>query len=65
MFSLSYNVIVVPHQFSFDLCIESASFQSATVSIDDCDTALATKYGPQLGSEWACANRSMQVLESR
>lgn len=35
------------------------------MSIDDCDTALATKYGPQLGSEWACANTSVQVLESR
>jgi hypothetical protein len=35
------------------------------VSIDDCDTALATKYGRQLGSEWACANTSIQVLESR
>jgi len=35
------------------------------VSIDDCDTALATKYGSQLGSEWACANTSVQVLESR
>ncbi|KAJ4450280.1 hypothetical protein ANN_01700 [Periplaneta americana] len=39
--------------------------KSATVSIDDCDTALATKYGPQLGSEWACANTSTQILESR
>lgn len=35
------------------------------MSIDDCDTALATKYGSQLGSEWACANTSVQVLESR
>jgi len=35
------------------------------VSIDDCDTALAIKYGSQLGSEWACANTSVQVLESR
>ena len=40
-------------------------FQSATVSIDDCDTALATKYGPQLGSEWSCANISTQILERR
>lgn len=35
------------------------------MSIDDCDTALATKYGSQLGSEWACANTSVQVLENR
>jgi hypothetical protein len=35
------------------------------VSIDDCDTALAIKYGSQLGSEWACANASVQVLEGR
>lgn len=35
------------------------------MSIDDCDTALAIKYGSQLGSAWACANTSVQVLESR
>jgi hypothetical protein len=35
------------------------------VSIDDCDTALATKYGSQLGPQWACANTSVQVLENR
>lgn len=35
------------------------------MSIDDCDTALATKFGAQLGLEWACANTSVQVLESR
>jgi hypothetical protein len=35
------------------------------VSIDDCDTALATKYGPQLGPQWACANTSVQILDSR
>ncbi|KAJ8866710.1 hypothetical protein PR048_032571 [Dryococelus australis] len=39
--------------------------KSALVSIDDCDTMLATKYGHQLGPEWECANRSVQVLESR
>ncbi|XP_063227767.1 protocadherin-like wing polarity protein stan [Bacillus rossius redtenbacheri] len=39
--------------------------KSALVSIDDCDTMLATKYGHQLGPEWACANRSVQVLENR
>jgi hypothetical protein len=57
------------HEFCIDLALIYAFrisfFQSATVSIDDCDTALATKYGSQLGPQWACANTSVQVLESR
>lgn len=39
--------------------------KTATVAIDDCDASLAIKHGAGLGSRWACANRSEQVLESR
>ncbi|XP_046394946.1 protocadherin-like wing polarity protein stan isoform X2 [Ischnura elegans] len=39
--------------------------KSATISLDDCDTSLGVKHGSQLGGQWACANRSTQVLENR
>ncbi|XP_066994105.2 protocadherin-like wing polarity protein stan [Anabrus simplex] len=39
--------------------------KSATVNVDNCDTALAIKHGLQLGRQWACANSSRQILDSR
>nr|CAD7570225.1 unnamed protein product [Timema californicum] len=39
--------------------------KSAVVSLDECDTLLATKYGPHLGAEWSCANHTTQILENR
>nr|CAD7592898.1 unnamed protein product [Timema genevievae] len=39
--------------------------KSAIVSLDECDTLLATKYGPHLGAEWSCANHTTQILENR
>ncbi|XP_076066701.1 protocadherin-like wing polarity protein stan isoform X3 [Oratosquilla oratoria] len=38
--------------------------RSATVSLDDCDTALAVKFGDRIG-EYHCANSTAQVLEPR
>ncbi|RZF37236.1 hypothetical protein LSTR_LSTR006562 [Laodelphax striatellus] len=37
--------------------------KTATISLDDCDTALTIKYGEKLGE--TCANRTVQILESR
>lgn len=38
--------------------------QSATISLDDCDTALAINYGDQVGSYY-CANSTSYQLEPR
>ncbi|CAG9761162.1 unnamed protein product [Ceutorhynchus assimilis] len=39
--------------------------KSATLSIDDCDTALALKHGRELGGKWACASYAEHTLEAR
>ncbi|XP_018058154.1 PREDICTED: protocadherin-like wing polarity protein stan [Atta colombica] len=40
--------------------------RTVTVSLDDCDVALALKYGEKrLGPKWTCAGRSERVLEER
>ncbi|XP_076265474.1 protocadherin-like wing polarity protein stan isoform X1 [Rhynchophorus ferrugineus] len=39
--------------------------KTATVSIDDCDTALAVKHGRDLGGRWACASYVEHTLEAR
>ncbi|XP_049823743.1 protocadherin-like wing polarity protein stan isoform X2 [Aethina tumida] len=39
--------------------------KTATISIDDCDTALALKYGSELGGKWQCAGFAEHKLESR
>lgn len=36
-----------------------------TVSIDDCDTSMALKYGNDLGGKWACAGYAEHELEPR
>lgn len=38
--------------------------QSATISLDDCDTALAVRFGQKIGN-YHCANTTTQVLHSR
>ncbi|KAK7789529.1 hypothetical protein R5R35_000833 [Gryllus longicercus] len=71
-FSLGTNVtttsVTVPGGVS-DGQWHSVSVQyfnkSATVSLDDCDKALALSYGTQLGQRWACANSTHQVLHPR
>lgn len=39
--------------------------KSATLAIDDCDSALALKHGRELGNKWACASFAEHILESR
>ena len=39
--------------------------RTVVVSLDNCDVALALKYGDKLGQKWACAGKSEQVLEAR
>ncbi|KAL1494818.1 hypothetical protein ABEB36_010350 [Hypothenemus hampei] len=39
--------------------------KTVTLSIDDCDTALALKHGRELGGKWACASYAEHTLESR
>ncbi|XP_033222286.1 protocadherin-like wing polarity protein stan isoform X3 [Belonocnema kinseyi] len=39
--------------------------RTVVVSLDNCDVALALKYGEKLGERWACAGTSEQMLESR
>lgn len=39
--------------------------RTGTVSLDDCDVALALKHGRELGAQWACANRTQLMLEPR
>ncbi|XP_049833037.1 protocadherin-like wing polarity protein stan isoform X1 [Schistocerca gregaria] len=39
--------------------------KSATLNVDECDTALAVKYGAQLGPQWSCANYTHHFLEPR
>ena len=39
-------------------------FQSATISLDDCDTALSVKFGDKIG-EYFCANSTLHELEDR
>ncbi|XP_066248043.1 protocadherin-like wing polarity protein stan isoform X1 [Euwallacea similis] len=39
--------------------------KSVTLSIDDCDAALALKYGRELGGKWACATYAEHFLEDR
>jgi cadherin EGF LAG seven-pass G-type receptor 1 len=39
--------------------------KSATIIIDDCDPSLAIKHGPKLGTSWACANYTQQILDAK
>ncbi|CAH1153853.1 unnamed protein product [Phaedon cochleariae] len=39
--------------------------KTVTVSLDDCDTALALKHGKELGAKWACAGFAEHSLEPR
>lgn len=39
--------------------------RTVTVALDDCDVALALRYGDRLGKKWACAGTAEQILESR
>ncbi|XP_043283002.1 protocadherin-like wing polarity protein stan isoform X2 [Venturia canescens] len=39
--------------------------RTVVVSLDDCDVALALKYGDRLGEKWSCAGRNEQILEPR
>lgn len=39
--------------------------KTVTISLDNCDVALALEYGDRLGRKWSCAGRSEQVLEER
>lgn len=39
--------------------------KSVTLSLDKCDTALALKFGKELGGKWACAAFAKQELEAR
>ncbi|CAB3374160.1 Hypothetical predicted protein [Cloeon dipterum] len=39
--------------------------KTALLSVDECDTSLALKYGSKLGEQWACANVTNHVLESK
>lgn len=39
--------------------------KTVTISLDDCDIALALKHGDKLGKRWACAGRGEQILEQR
>ncbi|KAG1669234.1 Protocadherin-like wing polarity protein stan [Nymphon striatum] len=38
--------------------------RTATISIDDCDTAISIKYGHRLGG-YHCANKTVKVMEKR
>ncbi|XP_065173819.1 protocadherin-like wing polarity protein stan isoform X2 [Atheta coriaria] len=39
--------------------------KKVTLSLDECDTALALKFGDELGGQWACAGFVEHTLESR
>ncbi|KAG7212572.1 hypothetical protein KM043_012871 [Ampulex compressa] len=39
--------------------------KTVTISLDNCDVALALEYGERLGPKWSCAGRAEQVLEER
>lgn len=39
--------------------------KTVTISIDNCDTALALKHGGELGGKWACAGFAFHELEPR
>lgn len=39
--------------------------KTVTISLDNCDVALALEHGERLGPKWACAGRSEQILEER
>lgn len=39
--------------------------RTVIVAIDDCDVALALKFGDRLGKKWSCAGRNEQILEPR
>ncbi|XP_066601005.1 protocadherin-like wing polarity protein stan [Prorops nasuta] len=39
--------------------------RTVTISLDDCDVALALEYSDRLGPKWSCAGRSEQILEPR
>ncbi|XP_043461123.1 protocadherin-like wing polarity protein stan isoform X2 [Leptopilina heterotoma] len=39
--------------------------RTVVVALDNCDVALALKYGEKLGAKWNCAGRSEQILEQR
>ncbi|XP_015521680.1 protocadherin-like wing polarity protein stan isoform X1 [Neodiprion lecontei] len=39
--------------------------KTVTISLDECDVALALKNGSNLGKKWSCAGRGEQILEYR
>lgn len=39
--------------------------KTATISVDDCDIAIALKHGKELGGKWACAGYTEHQLEDR
>ncbi|XP_012235255.2 protocadherin-like wing polarity protein stan [Linepithema humile] len=39
--------------------------RTVTVSLDDCDVALALEHGERLGPKWACAGKNERILEER
>lgn len=39
--------------------------KTVTISLDDCDTAVALKHGSELGGQWACAGYAQHELEPR
>lgn len=40
-------------------------FQTAIISLDNCDTAVSLAGGLQLGSHWSCANVTYHSLPER
>ncbi|KAK0088102.1 hypothetical protein PV325_013198 [Microctonus aethiopoides] len=39
--------------------------RTVTIALDNCDIALALRYGDRLGEKWSCAGTAQQILESR
>ncbi|KAF7994935.1 hypothetical protein HCN44_004407 [Aphidius gifuensis] len=39
--------------------------KTVTIALDDCDVALALRYGDRLGKRWSCAGSAEQILETR
>ncbi|XP_008557612.1 protocadherin-like wing polarity protein stan [Microplitis demolitor] len=39
--------------------------RTVTIAVDDCDVALALRYGDRLGDKWTCAGTAEQILEPR
>ncbi|KAJ8975858.1 hypothetical protein NQ317_015895 [Molorchus minor] len=66
---ISLEIIKETFSFLFLLATgyesDSLNTSSATLSLDDCDTAIALKHGDKLGGKWACAGYAQQALEPR